>query len=232
MQPTRYDPSSSSRPYPTGEDVVEAGTEPVRVWIPAEPPFSSPLLVLGNSQTPEIELDLEAAAADGVPVYQRKGGGGAVYLTPGCVCVAFRFRKDKEWAIADYFEAGNGLLRSAFARAYGIRLEPRGISDLAHVEERHGKWEERKIAGSSLYMPRGCALYLASILVDARLEALDRYLRHPSREPDYRGRRAHADFVVNLSTVAGPAASPAAVRDLLEREARRPDFRAALLEAS
>ncbi len=230
MLPIRYD-ASSPRPYPTGEDVVEAGADPVRVWIPAEPPHASPVLVLGNSQTPEIELDLEAAAADGVPVYQRKGGGGAVYLTAGCVCVALRFRKNKAWAIADYFAAGNGLLQSAFAGAYGIHLAQRGISDLAFVEERHGKWEERKVAGSSLYMPRDCALYLASILVDARLEALDRYLRHPSREPDYRGRRAHADFVTNLAALA-KGATPAAVRDLLAREAARPDFRANLQEAS
>jgi lipoate-protein ligase A len=204
-----------------------AGADPVRVWIPAEPPFASPLLVLGNSQTPEIELDLEAVAADGVPVYQRKGGGGAVFLTPGCVCVALRFRKHREWAIADYFAAGNGLLRASLAGAYGLHLEQRGISDLAYVEERHGRWEERKVAGSSLYMPRECALYLASILIDARLEALDRYLRHPSREPDYRDRRAHADFVVNLSTLV-PGLTPAGVRDLLLREAERPEFRAAL----
>jgi lipoate-protein ligase A len=207
--------------------VAEAGTDPARVWIPAEPPFASPLLVLGNSQTPETELDLEAAAADGVPVYQRKGGGGAVFLTPGCVCVALRFRKHRDWAIADYFAAGNGLLRAALAGAYGLHLEQRGISDLAYVEERHGRWEERKVAGSSLYMPRECALYLASILVDARLEALDRYLRHPSREPDYRDRRAHADFVVNLSSLV-PGVTPAGVRDLLLREAERPEFRAAL----
>lgn len=231
MQPHRFDPSSSPRPYPTGEDVAEAGADPVRVWIPAEPPFASSLLVLGNSQTPETELDLEAAAADGVPVYQRKGGGGAVYLAPGCVCVAVRFRKNPAWGIADYFAAGNGLLRAALAGAHGLHLEPRGISDLAHVEERHGRWEERKIAGSSLYMPRDCALYLASILVDARLEALDRYLRHPSREPDYRDRRAHADFVVNLSSLV-PGITPAAVKELLLREAERPGFRATLLEAS
>jgi lipoate-protein ligase A len=228
--PLRY--TGGTGPYPTGEDVVEAGTEPVRVWIPA-PPSTGPsgILVLGNSQTPEIELDLEAAHADGVPVYQRKGGGGAVHLTDGCVCVALRFRKNPAWGIADYFAAGNGLAQSAFRRAYGIRLDPRGISDLAFVEERHGRWEERKVAGSSLYMPRGCAVYLASILVDARLDALDRYLRHPSREPDYRGQRAHADFVTNLSGLPGLRAAgitPTLVRDLLLREAAMPDFRATL----
>jgi lipoate-protein ligase A len=226
MQPARYDSLSSLRPYPTGEDVVEAGTDPVRAWIP-----DSPLLVLGNSQTPEIELDLEAARADGIPMYQRKGGGGAVYLTDGCVCLALRFRRNPEWAIRDYFEAGNGVLASAFGEAFGIPLAQRGISDLAYVEERHGRWEERKVAGSSLYMPRDSAVYLASVLVDADLGALDRYLRHPSREPDYRDKRSHADFVVNLAGIPGPRrtdVTPRAALAALEESARRPGLRGAL----
>jgi len=206
--------------------VVEPDGEAVRVWIP-----DSRLLVLGNSQTPEIELDLEAAQADEVPVYQRKGGGGAVYLTDGCVCVALRFRKSPDRGIADHFAAGNGLIQSAFERAFGIGLAVRGISDLAFVEERHGRWEERKVAGSSLYMPRHCAVYLASILVDARLGELDRYLRHPSREPDYRDRRSHEDFVTNLKAIQGKSGSeitPASAREALIAATKDPAFQALL----
>jgi lipoate-protein ligase A len=235
MPPLRY-VGPTPLPYPTGEDVGEPGSEPVRIWIPNELP--SGILVLGNSQTPETELDLAAAQADGVPVYQRKGGGGAVYLTAGCVCVALRFRRDPrpdasgiKPGIHDFFTAGNGLIQSAFDAAFGIALAGRGISDLAFVEERHGKWEERKVSGSSLYMPRDSALYLASILVDVRLEGLDRYLRHPSREPDYRDRRSHSDFVTNLADLPHSGSfrlTPAAARDALLEAADRPEFRALL----
>jgi lipoate---protein ligase len=188
MNPFRYSPHSPS-PYPTGEDILDPAGPGFRVWIP-----ETPLIVLGNSQTPEIELNVDNVNADGIPVYQRKGGGGAVLLTSGCVCVAIRFDKRSDWGIRDYFAAGNGLLIRAVRHAGGIEAVPRGISDLA-VSTPAG---DRKISGSSLYMPRECALYLASILVSARLADWDRYLRHPSREPDYRGGRTHAEFVVNL----------------------------------
>jgi lipoate-protein ligase A len=209
MQPLRFDPSLPS-PYPTGEDVIDPRGPAFRAWIP-----QTPLLVLGNSQTPETELYVEAVQAAGVPVYQRKGGGGAVYLDTGCVCMAWRFEKRKDWSIQDYFGAGNGVIAQALRESFGITAVPRGISDLA-VQVTAG---DRKISGSSLYMPRDCALYLASILVSAPLQEWDRYLRHPSREPDYRGGRGHADFVVNLGDVPGAAkVTPEELREALNSQ--------------
>jgi lipoate-protein ligase A len=208
MIPLRFSPDSSV-PYPTGEDVIDPQGPGFRAWIP-----QTSILVLGNSQKPEIELNLGHVAADTLPVYQRKGGGGAVLLTGGCVCVAWRMEKRAEWSIADYFGAGNGLVTRVLRDAYGIEALPRGISDLA-VETRDGV---RKISGSSLYMPRECALYLVSILVDARIADWDRYLAHPSREPDYRGGRKHEDFVTNLASL-NPGITPENLREQLEREA-------------
>lgn len=197
MTPLRYPPSTSSGgPFPTGEDVLDAPGEgfAFRVWSP-----ETPILVLGNSQSPHIELNVTHVQADGVPVYQRKGGGGAVLLAPGCVCLTVRFPKREDWGIHDYFAAGNGFLADAVAAVSGLRAVPRGISDLA-VADASGI--ERKISGSSLYMPRGGALYLASLLVGARITDWDRYLKHPSREPDYRAGRGHGAFVVNVADAA------------------------------
>jgi lipoate-protein ligase A len=199
LSPTRYTPSTSSiAPFPTGEDVLDAPGEGLafRAWVPP-----SPILVLGNSQVPDIELNVETVLADGIPVYQRKGGGGAVLLAPGCVCLAVRFPKRPDWGIHDYFAAGNQLLSDAVGAVAGLRAEPRGISDLA-VLTTEGT---RKISGSSLYMPRGGALYLASLLVSADISMWDRYLKHPSREPDYRAGRGHGAFVANVSERASAA---------------------------
>jgi len=218
-QPTRYPDDAPVHPWPTGEDILDRAEAPVRVWIP-----EAPLLVLGNSQSAEVELDVEAAEADGVPVYQRKGGGGAVYLDSRCVCVALRLRREKTSAIADFFAAGNGLIQAAFLEGFGVRAGLRGISDLAWMEERHGRWEERKLSGSSLHLPRECGVYLASILVSVDPKTLDRYLRHPSREPEYRQGRGHGEFVANLAALA-PGATPGALKQALETEAARPEFR-------
>jgi lipoate-protein ligase A len=178
------------------------------VWIP-----ETSIIVLGNSQSPEVELNVDNVRADGIPVYQRKGGGGAVLLTSGCVCVAIRFEKRKDWGIKDYFQAGNGLLTNVVRDSFGITAVPRGISDLAV----NITGTDKKISGSSLYMPRDCALYLASVLVTARLADWDRYLRHPSREPDYRGGRTHGEFVVNLEDL-NPEVTAERVRDAVENE--------------
>jgi lipoate-protein ligase A len=92
----------------------------------------------------------------------------------------------------------------------------RGISDLAIGD--------RKVAGSSLRLWRGRVLFQVSLLVDLDVGVLERYLRAPSREPDYRRGRTHRDFVVTLRD-AGFAVTPdsvaAAVRRALEEEVAR-----------
>ncbi len=208
MPPLLY-PSSLPSPWPTGEDVGNAENPPCRAWIPEKP-----LVVLGYSQDPEVELRLDAVAADGIPVYKRRGGGGAVYLDAGCVCVAWRMPRREGWGIHDYFGAGNSAVARALA-AFGVHAASRGISDLA-VATPDGP---RKILGSSLHLPREHALYLASILVSTPAERLDRYLRHPSREPDYRGGRKHGEFVVNLAELV-PSLTAEDVREAVEAEIR------------
>ncbi len=200
-------------PWPTGEDILDPQVPPTRIWIPG-----SPLIVLGYSQDPEREVDLEAAARDNVPVYKRRGGGGAVYLDPGCVCIALRFERRKDLGIHDFFRMGNAFVADALEGAFGLRASVRGISDLA-VETPEGL---RKVSGSSLHLPRECAVFLASVLVATPTERIDRYLRHPSREPDYRGGRTHGEFVTNLSTLPETGGlTPFVLRDLLTRTAQK-----------
>ncbi|HEX2612040.1 MAG TPA: hypothetical protein VHO02_00410 [Fibrobacteria bacterium] len=207
MSPLLY-PDDRPSPWPTGEDAGHAAGTPYRTWIPEKP-----LIVLGYSQDPKAELNTEVIVADGIPVYKRRGGGGAVYLDAGCVCVAWRIPKREALGIHDYFGAGNSAVARALRGAFGIEAGPRGISDLA-VPTPAGS---RKILGSSLHLPREHALYLASILVDTSVAKLDRYLRHPTREPDYRGGRTHADFVVNLAEL-GAGVTPEKVREAVEQE--------------
>ena len=36
-------------------------------------------------------------------------------------------------------------------------------------------------------------------MVDLDIESISYYLKHPSKEPDYRGGRSHGDFLIGLS---------------------------------
>ncbi len=188
---------------PTGEELLQRSRIPYKFWVPAEK-----ALVIGHSQEPGRELRLDAAVRDGVPVHRRMGGGGAVLLSPGCVCVGLRFARTKGRNLHDYFAAGCDLVRRAVREASGLILESKGISDLACPTPDGG----RKVVGCSLYMPRDFALYLASILVRPDLGDLETYLAHPSREPDYRAGRPHGDFVAGLGALADRAFNS---RDLL-----------------
>jgi len=178
----------------TGERLLDRGLRPWDAWVPP-----TPVIVLGNSQSPERELKVAAVLRDGIPVHKRIGGGGAVLLTPGCICLALRFRKRGDFSIKDYFALGSSVILETARNRLGLDLFLRGISDLACATPEGDK----KVAGSSLYMPRDFALYLVSLLVAPDLGPIGEYLLHPSLEPDYRGGRAHGDFLTGLSDAAG-----------------------------
>jgi lipoate---protein ligase len=179
---------------PTGEELLDRSVPPWAAWIP---PY--PAIVLGNSQTPERELDVAAILRDRIPVHKRISGGGAVLLSPGCVCLGLRFRKRKSYSIQDYFSLGSGVIVAVARERFGLELVPRGVSDLA-VSTPGG---DMKVSGSSLYMPRDFALYLVSVLIDPDLELISRYLGHPSTEPTYRAGRAHGAFLAGLGPLSG-----------------------------
>lgn len=186
---------------PTGEQLLDRLSRPYRIWVPA-----GKALVLGNSQDPEKELNLDPVRADSVPVFKRMSGGGAVLLSPGCLCVGLRFAKRKELSIQEYFAMGSGLIQSIVAERLGVELMSRGISDLVC-----GDGPEpglRKVAGCAMYMPRDFVLYLASILVAPDFGDIEKYLAHPSKEPGYRSGRRHRDFLTGLAMLADKPVLP------------------------
>jgi lipoate-protein ligase A len=75
-------------------------------------------------------------------------------------------------------------------RQFSAGIARRGISDLAIGE--------RKFSGNSLRIKRTHLLYHGTLLYDFPLSAISRYLIEPPRQPDYRRRRSHDAFVVNL----------------------------------
>ncbi|GEM_PF-521693 len=218
IQPLRHT-DIPSEANPTGEQLLDRAQPPFRVWVP-----SGKALVLGNSQEAEKELNLEAVARDGVPVHKRMSGGGAVLLSPGCLCLGLRFSKRKELTIQDYFAKASALISDTVKDRLGLELHLRGTSDLAcavrsdraaalgaRIAEGEAHVEgigERKVAGCALYMPRDFVLYLVSILVNPDFTDIEKYLAHPSKEPEYRLGRTHGDFLAGLSELSGQAVQP------------------------
>ncbi len=183
------------------ERVAAGGPATSRVWVPA-----AAAVVLGRSDDPAREVDLEACSRDGVPVVRRKGGGGTVVLAPGCVVVSAAWPVERPLAVGEHLRMGVRALSEGLAKAVGLPLTPRGTGDLCVGE--------RKVAGSSAFCGRGAFLYQASVLVELDLGLVDRYLRHPSREPPYRRGRRHRDFLLNLREAGAPFGASEVARRL------------------
>ena len=167
-------------------------------------------VVLGRSSHPEKELFPERCREEGATVYRRRGGGCAVWLDPGNVVVSLVLPIRKIGNVHERFTRISEWMRDALRRL-GLPCEIDGISDLV--------LGNRKIGGSALYLRRDLLYYSTTLLHHPDVEAMERYLRHPPREPVYRRGRSHRDFVAGLSehrgfAEIGPLAN--ALRDVLK----------------
>jgi lipoate-protein ligase A len=160
--------------------------------LPGAPPVA---VVLGRGGKPEVEVDLAAARADGVPVLRRRGGGCAVILDPGNVIVSVALPIPGLGGIMSAFAAITEWLIAALAEGGVPGVERRGTSDLAVGD--------RKIGGACLWRTRGLVYYSTTLLVAPDLALIDRYLPHPPREPEWRRGRAHREFLVRLADTPG-----------------------------
>jgi len=168
--------------------------------------FDAVAVVLGRGSRPEQELLVDNCMADGVPILRRRGGGCAVVLDPGNVIVSLALPTDGLANINRCFTSITSWLIDGLGKSgiHGVRRE--GVSDLA--------LGDRKIAGSTMQRKKALVYHSASILVDPRIDLMERYLKHPPREPEYRGHRSHADFVGSLKVMSGIIDTQAFFEDL------------------
>jgi lipoate-protein ligase A len=151
-------------------------------------------VVLGCGSRPDVELHVDACAADRVPVVRRRGGGCAVVLDPGNLIVSVALPLPGLTGIRPAVDRITAWLIGGLESCgvAGVRRE--GISDLAV--------EDRKIGGSCVYRARDLLYYATTLLCDPALGAIERYIRHPPREPEYRRGREHRDFLGSLAALS------------------------------
>ena len=168
-------------------------------------------VVGGPSCKCEDEVFTDRCERDGVPVRERRGGGGTVVLAPGMVISVVVDKRPEGISATGIFNMLHDCMIGALRRREAGKIERCGISDLSI--------NERKVLGSSLYLGTRPFLYYyqSSLMVDTDLGLLDRYLRYPPREPQYRRGRSHRDFCTSL-VEAGNHVTPEEVRALFETD--------------
>jgi lipoate-protein ligase A len=166
---------------------VEAGSEDYlfRTW---ESPL--PVVVVGRNNRIGDHVITDACEHDGIRVLRRFTGGGAVVVGPGCLnyAVVVSLVSRPELAdVAGSFRAILGRIVETIDVA-GVSLE--GGSDLALAG--------RKVSGNAQRRGRRALLHHGTLLYDFDVTLASRYLKEPRRQPGYRARRLHGDFIGNL----------------------------------
>lgn len=164
----------------------------LRVW---EPP--APLVVLGRSSPLDLEADAEACLSAGAAVRRRASGGATIVTAPGCLMYAVALDLQLRPELADLTAAHRGVLRvvAGAMREIDPHVVVAGTSDLA-TRRPDGL---RKFSGNSVRRVRDRLLYHGTLLYRMDLTLVGRLLRTAPRQPDYRLRRDHGDFVTNLT---------------------------------
>lgn len=164
------------------------GPEVLRFW-----EWPNLAVVIGAGGKWAEETDAPACARDQVPILRRSSGGGAVLLGRGCLAFSLVLALERDAALADLHASYRVILGTIAAALAPVAagIAPAGISDLAVAG--------RKCSGNAQQRKRTHLLHHGTLLCSFDLAHLPRYLAHPQREPDYRLRRSHKDFVTNLN---------------------------------
>jgi lipoate-protein ligase A len=173
------------------EELEESeGTPVLRLW-----ESDRYFVVLGRSSCLSDDVYLDACREDSVLILRRASGGGTVLQGPGCLSYALILPL---WLHADLrnIRLTNTFVLQRVAKAlspWQAAITMQGISDLAI--------QGRKICGSAQRRTRKTLLFHGTILYRMDADIISRYLKHPKRQPGYRGDRPHCDF---LATIDAP----------------------------
>jgi lipoate-protein ligase A len=176
-------------------DLCETGSmdEVLRFW-----ESSTPFVVVGYGNHVDVEVNRSACEKDGVAILRRCSGGGAVAQGPGCLNYALVLNIDRHPELASITAANCHIMKrnaAAISKVLDWEVSVEGYTDLAIYGS--------KFSGNAQRRKRTHLLFHGTFLLEGLdLNLLSRYLKHPSREPEYRRTRSHDDFVTSLARTA------------------------------
>ena len=148
-------------------------------------------VVLGRGNKAESEVYTNRCRNESIPVLRRRGGGGTVVLCPGIVVISLVKWVNHDYYFKEFFRQINGYVIETLHGLGMMELDQQGISDICI--------RDRKILGASMYRSKKLLFYTASLMVSNQLSLIEHYLRHPSKEPDYRKGRSHHEFLTTIA---------------------------------
>jgi lipoate-protein ligase A len=149
--------------------------------------------VLGYGKKFESEVFREGCAELDIPILRRSSGGGTVLQGPGSLNYTLVLPISNDSELESITGANRFIMernRNALAALTDFPITIQGCTDLTvHSQKFSGNAQRRK---------KRCLLFHGAFLLDFELELINRTLRLPVQQPEYRAHRSHSEFLTNL----------------------------------
>ncbi len=158
-------------------------------------------VVIGKSQNAWREVRTELLEKEGGTLVRRTSGGGAVFHDVGNLCFTFIAPID------DYEKINWRELIAGCVRSFGIDAAVNGRNDIV-------TGDGRKFSGNAFRFSRSAGLIHGTLLVDADLDKMGRYLNVSQAKLEAKGVRSVRSRVVNLKELS-PTLTISSLSDML-----------------
>lgn len=150
------------------ESVAEGTSKPVLRFYR----WNKPAVAIGYFQSVEEEVDVVKCREDGVEIFRRMTGGGAVYKDP-------KGELNYTLVIPENFPAVSGDIRESYGKINSCVVK--GLSEL-DIDSEHSGINDitvggRKISGNAQTRKKGVILQHGTVLLDFDAEKMVKYLR-------------------------------------------------------
>jgi lipoate---protein ligase len=171
-------------------DLCEEGIEEeiLRFWEP-----SQPFVVVGYANQVAREVDVEACHANNIGIFRRCTGGGTVLQVPSSLNYSLILKIPESGPLQTITGTNNYILQRQQAALQPLLKLPvhiQGHTDLAI--------EGLKFSGNAQRRKRKFLIFHGTLLLQADIPLIEKLLRMPSKQPDYRQNRTHSQFLMNL----------------------------------
>jgi lipoate-protein ligase A len=169
---------------------------------------ATPYICIGYHQDAQKEIDLEFAAQNGIPVFRREVGGGAVYLDGQQLFFQLMLRRDNPIVPASVADFYRKFLQPVIAtfRDFGIPAEYKPVNDIIT--------SGRKISGTGAAQIEDIWVLVGNFIQDFNYEMMSKVLRLPDEK--FRD-KVHKTMYGNLTTMLRETGSSPSNPALAER---------------
>ncbi len=195
-------------------DLCEAGLEGeiLRFW-----EARSHFIVIGYANQAAREANLPACQTHGIPVFRRCSGGGTVLQGPGCLSYSLILKIQETGPTRGISSSNSFILQRHLAALAPLLKSP--IRTEGHTDLALGNL---KFSGNAQRRKRHFLIFHGTFLLQFDLPLIEKFLRMPSQQPDYRQARPHSEFLTNLNLP--PDILKSALRQTWEAHDSLPDL--------